>query len=110
MKEFLGKNFANLALFFGFLTTITSFVTIGLTAKKIFWFDLKLNKNLAFLITTLSPLILFFLGFRTFIPIISFLGAILLGIEGILVLIMYKKAFPKLSFAKNFLLLTIGIF
>lgn len=110
LKEFLGKNFANLALFFGFLTTITSFVTIGLTAKKIFWFDLKLNKNLAFLITTLSPLILFFLGFRTFIPIISFLGAILLGIEGILVLIMYKKAFPKLSFAKNFLLLTIGIF
>ncbi len=91
LRNFLGPTFTSLALFFGILTTFTSFITLGLTLKKIFWYDLKIEKNLAWLITCFVPLILFLIGVKQFIPVISFVGAIMLGIDGILILLMYQK-------------------
>ncbi|MDP2741348.1 MAG: hypothetical protein Q8O66_01510, partial [bacterium] len=36
-------------------------------------------------------LVLFLLGLNSFIGLISFIGGVLLGIDGILILLMYKK-------------------
>jgi len=91
LKNFVGEDISKLLLFFGFLTTFTSFIALGLQLKKIFWYDLKLNKNLAFLLTVFPPILLFLLGVKQFLPLISFLGAIMIGLEGILILLMYKK-------------------
>ena len=95
LQNFLGEKISFLVLFFGLLTTFTSLITLGLTLKKIFWYDLRLNKNLAWVITTFTPLILFFFGINQFIQVISFVGGIMLGIEGILILLMYKKINPQ---------------
>jgi len=95
LKKFLGSEIISLALFFGILTTFTSFIAIGLTLKKVLSYDLKLNKNLAWFITCFIPLTLFLSGFKKFIPVISFVGGIMLGIDGILILLMYKKIRPK---------------
>lgn len=91
IKDFWGEKISLLTLFFGFLTTFTSFIALGLTLKKVFWYDLKMPKNLACGISCFVPLILFLLGFKDFISIISFIGAVMLGIEGILILMMYQK-------------------
>lgn len=91
LKNFLGEEVASLALLFGILTTFTSFITLGLTLRNIYWYDLKLERNLAFLLTIFPPLILFLIGVKRFLSVISFVGSVMLGLEGILILLMYQK-------------------
>jgi len=96
LQKFLDNRVVSLGFFFGVLTTFTSFITLGLTLKKVFWYDLKLDKNLSWLITCFLPFILFLIGIRQFIPLISFIGGVMLGIDGILILLMYKKQVKSL--------------
>lgn len=95
LKNVLGDGIVSLALFLGVLTTFTSFIALGLTLKKVFWYDLKIGKNLAWAITCFLPLILFLIGIKSFIPVISFVGGVMLGIDGTLILLMYRKIKPK---------------
>jgi len=105
IKGLLGNKILGLGLFFGVLTTFTSFVSIGLTLKKILWYDLKLSKTHAWVITCFVPIIFFLLGVKQFIPLVSFLGAVMLGIDGVLILFMYKKIKP----AKKFLIYSLMV-
>ena len=91
LKFFLGNKIIKLAFFCGLVTTFTSFIGFGLTLKKVFWYDFKIEKNLSWLITCFIPLALFFLGINNFIEVISFVGGITIGIEGILIILMYQK-------------------
>ena len=91
LRNFLGNGIVSLALFFGVLTTFTSFITLGLTLKKVFWYDLKIDKTISWAITCFIPLFLFLIGVKQFIPVIAFVGAVMLGIDGILILLMYHK-------------------
>jgi len=97
LKNFLGDGVVSLCLFFGILTTFTSFIALGLTLKKVFIFDLGLKKIHAFIITCFTPAVLFLLGLKSFILVISFIGGVLLGVDGVLILLMYKKIKPKRS-------------
>ena len=81
-----------LALLFGILTVFTSFLTISLTLKKILWYDLRLKKNLAWLIACFAPLILFMIGFDNFITVIVLTGGVMLGIDIIIIILIYLKA------------------
>ena len=49
----LGNGIVVLALLFGILTTFTSFLTTGLTLKKILWYDFKINKHFSWIILNL---------------------------------------------------------
>jgi tyrosine-specific transport protein len=110
LKTFLGDGIVSLTLFFGILTTFTSFISLGLTLKKVFWYDLGFNKNFAFFLTCFIPLFLYLIGIKEFISVISFVGSILLGIDGILILAMYKKIKPgQILIYPLFLVLICGI-
>ncbi len=95
LQNYFDGALVSLALFLGILTTFTSFITLGLTLKRVFWYDLKLNKNLAWAITCFPPLIIFLLGLKSFITVISLAGGLMLGIEGTLILLMYQKTQSK---------------
>ncbi len=95
LNKYLGKNLIFILAILGIFTTFTSFITLGLTLKKVLNYDLKIEKNLSFLITSFLPLFLFFLGIKNFLKIINFLGGVMLGIDGILILFMYKKIKPE---------------
>jgi amino acid permease len=111
LKNFLDEKTISLLLFFGILTTFTSFITLALTLKKIFWYDLKIEKNLSFFLASFIPLFLFLFGFNRFISIISFVGGIALGTDGILILLMYKKRKPKAKIIYPLILIFLfGIF
>jgi tyrosine-specific transport protein len=98
LNDFFGNGIVVLALFFGLLTTFTSFITLGLTLKKIFWYDLKITKNLSWAITCFFPLILFLIGLKSFITVIGFVGGVMLAVDGILILLMYNKIRPERKF------------
>ena len=91
LRGTLGNGISSLAIFLGVMTTFVAFIALGLILKNIFMYDLGVKKTQAWLITCFTPLILFLLGLNSFIPLISFIGGVLLGIDGILILLMYKK-------------------
>jgi len=95
LVNFLGPDAVRLGFLFGLLTTFTSFITSGLTLKKVFSYDLKVKKEFAWALTCFVPLFLFFLGIKQFIPVISFVGGVMLGVDGILILLMYYKIKKK---------------
>ncbi|MCX6723086.1 MAG: hypothetical protein NT094_03380 [Candidatus Staskawiczbacteria bacterium] len=91
LKNILESNLVSIALFMGALTAIVAFIAQGILLKKTLIFDLKLKHNHAFIITCFPPLILFLIGVTSFVSLLSFVGAVLIGIDGILILFMYKK-------------------
>ncbi len=110
LKNFLSGPTVALALFFGILTTFTSFITVGLTLKKVLWYDFKLKEKLAWFISCFVPLVLFLFGIKHFIPLISFLGGVLLGIEGILIILMYQKIGSKKAKIFTYPLILVFVF
>ena len=93
-------NTIKLGFVFGVIACFTSFLTLSLTLKKMLWYDFNVPRNMAWLITCFLPLILFVLGLREFIEIIGFTGAVALGLEGIIVIFLYKE-FLKDNFNKK---------
>ena len=91
LKNFLGNGSSVAALFAGTLATFTAFIAQGIVLKKTLMFDLGVKHWQAFVMATFTPMTLFLMGFKSFISIVSFIGGVLLGIEGILILLMYKK-------------------
>jgi amino acid permease len=91
LQETLTNGVISAALIFGILVTFTSFVAIGLTLKKIIWYDLKIPEKMSFLITMFVPLFLFGIGVRSYIDVIGAIGAIFLAVDAIIITIMYQK-------------------
>ncbi len=91
----LGNGAVFLMLLFGVVATFTSIITMGLTLKKVIWYDLGLNKNIAWSITCLIPISLFLIGARDFIAVIGIVGAVMFAVDAILIFFMYEKIRSK---------------
>ena len=87
----IGGGVIKLGFIFGFITTFTSFITLALTLKKTFWYDFGLSKNSSWFISCFTPLFLFFIGLREFITIIGFVGALMIGLEAIITVFLYRS-------------------
>lgn len=100
LKDFLGNKIILIGLIFGVITTFTSFISLGLTLKKTFWYDYHLSKYTSWLLACFVPLVMYIAGLHNFIKIISLTGAVALGIQGIIILLIYymfKKGQKKYS-------------
>lgn len=91
IKNVFGDGITSAALFIGVVTSFTAFVAQGLLLKKTFVYDMNFGKFFSWVFTCLPPMVLFLLGFNVFIPLISFIGAVFLGINGIFIMLIYKK-------------------
>ncbi len=91
LKQFLGNSIVSVALLVGIITTFNAFISQGLLLKKVFIYDMGANEFSGWVLACLPPLILFLLGAHSFIPLLSFIGGALLSIDGILILLMYRK-------------------
>jgi len=96
----LGQWVLSIGYIFGIIATFTSFIALGLTVKKLFWFDYKLPKKLGWFLACFIPIGLFIVGLRSFIDVIGLTGAVMLGIDGILVVLIYLKLKKKESSTK----------
>ncbi len=90
----LDNGVIGLALIFGLLATFTSFITLGLTLKKILWYDLGVHEKISWAIVAFVPIAVFLMGIDSYIHVISFVGAMLLAIDAILITLMYQKYKP----------------
>jgi tyrosine-specific transport protein len=77
---------------FAALAMATSFIALALALKEMFVFDFGLHKHVAWAITMFIPLGLVIGGIQSFITVIAVTGAIVGGINGVLILIMHAKA------------------
>jgi len=114
LERFFGKEISKILFLFGTITAFTSFVALGLTLQKIFWYDLKIKKNVALVLAVFPPLIFYFFGFNQFLSVISLVGGVFLGIDGILILLMYRKVkgseIKRFFIYPLFLIFLFGIF
>lgn len=97
LEQVLRDKVIKLGFVFGVITCFTSFITLALTLKNVFWYDFGISKKFAWFLTCFIPLFLFLSGLREFIEVISFTGAIALGLEGIIIVFLYR-AFSKKKF------------
>ena len=81
--------FISLLLLF---TMATSFLSLGLAAKQVYTYDLKLSRWWAVLLVFGPPLLLLLGGARGFVDILSFVGAVGVGIIGMLTVLMFWRA------------------
>ena len=91
LKNYLGNGLSSLALLAGATTIFAAFISGGLLLKKNFMYDMGMAKLPSWALTCFVPLVLFLVGFNAFIPLISFVGGVILGINGILILRIYGK-------------------
>lgn len=75
----------------GFLSLISSYIAIGLNARRVLEYDLALNQNLSKFLIVFLPITLYFLGFNNFIPAVTFVGLIFLPLEIIFIILMWLK-------------------
>ncbi|MDD5738894.1 MAG: aromatic amino acid transport family protein [Candidatus Pacebacteria bacterium] len=88
----LGRDIMLLAGIFGFLAVATSFVVVANYIKNTLIFDVKTPKIPAFLLACFLPLALFLAGFRSFIGLVSALGAFIGLVEGSSIIFIWLKA------------------
>lgn len=92
LKDVMGGWFVYLGALFGLFGIATSFLPLAQYFKEQFILDFELNKHLAWVLACIVPFVIFFLGTRDFIAIISFSGAVFSGLEGFLVVRIYQRA------------------
>lgn len=95
LKGTIGPNVYVLALILGIISTFNAFVSMGLTLKKVLNYDLKVKKIFSWLLVCAIPVAMYFLGLRSFLTVTSFIGGVVMGLEGLMILLMYKKLHPE---------------
>ena len=95
LYEFLGGKIVFLGSLFGILAVSTSFLMLGSAFMETFTLDYGISKKMAWLLTIVPPFILFLGGLRTFIDIMSLAGSVAIGLEGIILILVYVKAKSK---------------
>jgi len=95
LRDIVGPAAVTFGFIFGLIATFTSFITSGLTLKKVLHYDLKISKIVSFGLTCFIPLIVFLIGVQQFIPVISLVGGTMMGVNGLLILAMYNKIKPQ---------------
>ena len=80
---------------FGVLAVGTSFLMIGSALDEVFRWDYGLKKGWSWLLVVLPPLVLFFIGLRAFIDVISLVGSLAVGLILLVLIFMYMEAKTK---------------
>ncbi|MDP3999480.1 MAG: hypothetical protein Q8P76_02705 [bacterium] len=76
----------------GFLSLISSYIVIGLNARKVLEHDLSWPAGLSASLVIFLPVILYFLGLQSFIGLVSLVGSVFLPLEIILIVAIWLKA------------------
>jgi len=76
----------------GFLSLISSYIVVGLNARRILEYDLLLPGWVSRASVIAIPIIFYLSGFQNFITAVTFVGSIFLPLESIFIIFMWLKA------------------
>jgi tyrosine-specific transport protein len=91
ISKIMGPGVVTIALIFGIISMVTSFIGVAEAIKETFWWDFKVNKLLAWALAVFVPYFMFLFGFKNLIGIISFAGAVAGGMSAIILIMVFKK-------------------
>lgn len=91
LVDFLGSKIIFLGSLFGILAVSTSFVMLGMGLLQIFSLDYGFGRKLSWLLVILPPFALFLGGLRNFIDVIGLAGAVAVGLEAIVLILVFIK-------------------
>jgi amino acid permease len=91
LSPYLGNKIIILGALFGVITLADSFFVICLSLKNSLVYEYHSSNFLASLLSSGLPLILFLIGFRSFIGVIGLVGTILGMIDGVVILLIFLK-------------------
>ena len=92
LGPFLGSKILILGSILGILAMSTSFMNLGLVLREILQIDYKMTKISAWLTAISVPFFIFLLGLTDFIKVIGIAGSVVGGVDGIIILIMNRRA------------------
>ena len=92
LAESLNYRIILLVSLFGLLAITTSFMALASALIETFRLDYGFKKLKAWALAVFVPFVLFWFGVRNFIEVISLAGSVAIGIEGIIMVFMYKAA------------------
>ena len=95
LANFLGKDIIFLGGVLGFLAVATSFLILANYLKNNLQYDCNLPRTLSVVIAVSSPLALYLLGARDFISVIGIVGVFIGLVEGIAIVLLFKKSRVK---------------
>lgn len=75
-----------------FFTISTSFITVGLSVRRIFQYDYKFSRFKAWISTMIVPMVIFLLGARSFIAVVGIVGGVLVGIQCVVIIMAFWKS------------------
>ncbi len=92
LAQFYGNGFITLGALVGFLAVFTSLLAYGTNLRKTFQYDYGFSRPRALVSALLVPFLILALGADDFIKIMGFTGALMGGVDGVLLILMYRKA------------------
>lgn len=92
LNNIVGGPIYALGIIFGILAIATSYITLGYYLYETFLYDFGINRNLSHIMIAVIPITFVLFGWRNFIGIIGFLGAVMGGFESIAMILAYLKA------------------
>ena len=76
----------------GFLSLISSYIVIGLSARRNLQYDLGFSGIASRVMVVAAPLALYLAGFQDFIGAVTFVGAIFMPLESLLLILIWRRA------------------
>ncbi|MEK7579718.1 MAG: aromatic amino acid transport family protein [Patescibacteria group bacterium] len=92
LYDFFDYRIIFLVSLFGLFAITTSFLALGSALLETFRIDHHFKRIRAWALVSFIPFLMFLFGVRNFIEVISVAGALAIGIEGIILVLMYKAA------------------
>lgn len=92
LADVLGRPAVLLGAVLGILLVATSYVVFGLYLRDMLRYDIGISQIVAVSAALFIPLALVFVSWGSFIEIIGFLGALLGGVEGISLILIWRRA------------------
>jgi tyrosine-specific transport protein len=88
----LNGNIIFLCSLFGVLAVSTSYLMLGTSMLQVFHLDYGFSRKMSWLMTVSPPFILFIGGLRNFIDVISLAGGVAIGLEAVILIMVFVKA------------------
>lgn len=92
LKGVLGSSIILLGAGLGFLAVSTSYLIFASYIKNSFINDFKWSRFISYFLVVTGPLLLYFLRLESLVKLISFTGGMLGGFEGIMIILVLRKA------------------
>jgi len=104
IKNLFNGGIISIALIFGIFTMVTSFLGVAESIRETLWWDYKVNSYMAWALAVFVPYILYIMGLKNLIGVISFAGAVAGGLSAIILILIFiklKKQKGKTSIIKK---------